>query len=241
MTNDSANTTTTTNNDKNTNILVYVIRGSQFSAKVLVGLDACNIKHHCKFVSLDETKRRNELPSGGILVPEMKVTYDRKDEVNVKDSEQILHWLDDNMNTSFFPTPLAPELSERVSNYTLAGFIYYYNWINNDGFNKVLPILIHGDSAFCGQGVVMETFALSQTRYYGTGGTIHIVINNQIGFTNHKIEDNRSSLYCTDIAKMVEAPIFHVNVNEPEAVVNICKFAVQYRMKFNINNFHIQQ
>ncbi|WP_018299563.1 2-oxoglutarate dehydrogenase E1 component [Fangia hongkongensis] len=99
--------------------------------------------------------------------------------------------------------------------------------------NKIMPILIHGDSAFCGQGVVMETFALSQTRYYGTGGTIHIVINNQVGFTTDKKEDNRSSTYSTDIAKMVEAPVFHVNADDPEAVVRVAALAMNYRMTFN--------
>ncbi|WP_440993956.1 2-oxoglutarate dehydrogenase E1 component [Cysteiniphilum litorale] len=97
---------------------------------------------------------------------------------------------------------------------------------------KVVPILIHGDSAFCGQGVVMETFALSQTRYYGTGGTIHIVINNQVGFTTDKIQDNRSSLYCTDIAKVVEAPVLHVNGDDPEAVLRVAGLAMDYRMMF---------
>lgn len=97
---------------------------------------------------------------------------------------------------------------------------------------KVVPILIHGDSAFCGQGVVMETFALSQTRYYGTGGTIHIVINNQVGFTTDKKQDNRSSLYCTDIAKVVEAPVLHVNGDDPEAVLRVAGLAMDYRMMF---------
>ena len=98
---------------------------------------------------------------------------------------------------------------------------------------KMVPLLMHGDSAFCGQGVVMETFALSQTRYYGAGGTIHIVTNNQVGFTTNKKEDNRSSTYCTDIAKMVEAPVFHVNADDPEAVVRVAQLAIDYRMTFN--------
>ena len=101
------------------------------------------------------------------------------------------------------------------------------------GKNQVIPIQIHGDSAFCGQGVVMETLALSQTRYFGTGGTIHIVVNNQVGFTTSKKEDNRSSLYCTDIAKMIECPIFHVNADDPEAVLKVSNIALDYRMKFN--------
>ncbi len=101
------------------------------------------------------------------------------------------------------------------------------------GYQQVLPIQIHGDSAFCGQGIVMETLALSQTRYYGTGGTLHIVINNQVGFTTNKREDNRSSLYCTDIAKMIECPIFHVNADDPEAVLRVTEIAMDYRMTFN--------
>ncbi|WP_150467507.1 2-oxoglutarate dehydrogenase E1 component [Francisella sp. SYW-9] len=100
--------------------------------------------------------------------------------------------------------------------------------------NKVLPILIHGDSAFCGQGIVMETFGFSLTEAYGTGGTVHLVVNNQVGFTtSSKFGINRSSNYSTDIAKMVDAPIFHVNGDDPEAVVRVADIALEYRMKFN--------
>ncbi|MCD6038851.1 MAG: sucA [Gammaproteobacteria bacterium] len=96
----------------------------------------------------------------------------------------------------------------------------------------VMPIQIHGDAAFAGQGVVMETFATSQARWFWVGGSIHIVINNQVGFTISDTRDSRSGLYCTDIAKMVQAPILHVNGNDPEAVFFVAQLAADYRMRF---------
>jgi 2-oxoglutarate dehydrogenase E1 component len=99
--------------------------------------------------------------------------------------------------------------------------------------SRVLPILVHGDAAFAGQGVVMETLQLSQARAFFTGGSVHIIINNQVGFTTSDPRDARSTMYCSDVAKMLETPIFHVNGDDPEAVVFVTRLALAYRQRFH--------
>ena len=102
----------------------------------------------------------------------------------------------------------------------------------DDVGDTVLPVLVHGDAAFAGQGVIMETLQLSQTRGFKTGGTVHIIVNNQIGFTMSDPQDARSTPYSSDVAKMIEAPIFHVNADDPEAVLFVTRLALDYRHTF---------
>ncbi|MGV8016621.1 MAG: multifunctional oxoglutarate decarboxylase/oxoglutarate dehydrogenase thiamine pyrophosphate-binding subunit/dihydrolipoyllysine-residue succinyltransferase subunit [Ignavibacteria bacterium] len=104
--------------------------------------------------------------------------------------------------------------------------------INDETKSKIIPVLIHGDAAFAGEGIVAETLNLSQLSGYSTGGTIHLIVNNQIGFTTPPV-DARSTVYASDVAKMIQAPIFHVNGDDPESCIWAAKLAYEFRMKFN--------
>ncbi len=120
-----------------------------------------------------------------------------------------------------------------IVNPVVAGSVYAHQVRRGaEGKDKVLAVLLHGDAAVAGQGVNQEMLNFAQTRGFGTGGTVHIVVNNQIGFTTSDPRDYRSSLYCTDIFKMSEAPIFHVNGDDPEAVALVTRIAVEFRQKF---------
>jgi len=131
------------------------------------------------------------------------------------------------LTLSFNPSHL------EIVNPVVVGSVYARQVRRGEGSkNKVLPILIHGDAAVAGQGVNQEMLNFAQTRGYGVGGTLHIVVNNQIGFTTSDPRDYRSGHYCTDIFKMIDAPIFHVNGDDPEAVALVTQIAMEYRQKF---------
>ncbi|UPG88542.1 2-oxoglutarate dehydrogenase E1 component [Luteibacter aegosomaticola] len=120
-----------------------------------------------------------------------------------------------------------------IVNPVVAGSVHARQGRRRDtALEKSLALLIHGDAAFAGQGVNMELLQMSQARGFAIGGTLHMVVNNQVGFTTSKREDSRSTLYCTDLAKMVNAPVFHVNGDDPEAVIQVTRLAYEFRKQF---------
>lgn len=122
-------------------ITIYALSGSQFAGKVLAALDARKIQHYVQFVSLDPNRRKKELPSGGELVPEMKVVLRKDTEPTiVQDSEAILHWLDDHFDTRFFPNKEASDLSVRASNKIVAGSVWYFNWVDQEGYDASMKM-----------------------------------------------------------------------------------------------------
>ena len=143
-------------------------------------------------------------------------------------------------------TPAGTEISLKLApnpshleavNPLVVGFCRASADAHYDGdYDKVMPILIHGDAAVAGQGIVYEVTQMAKLKGYETGGTIHFVINNQVGFTTD-YEDARSSIYCTDVAKIIDAPVFHVNGDDPEAVVFVAKMAAEFRQQFNRDVF----
>ncbi len=150
------------------------------------------------------------------------VKYHMGFSANVKAADRTVHVV-----LAFNPSHL------EIVNPVVAGSVRARQTHRSDATqDQVLPVLIHGDSAFIGQGVNMELFSMSQTRGFGVGGTVHVVVNNQVGFTTSNPHDTRSTLYCTDVAKMVNAPIFHVNGDDPEAVLFVARLAYDYRQKF---------
>jgi len=166
---------------------------------------------------------------------EGNVTWNKKYNYDVKYHQGF----SSDVNTETGPTHLAMAFNPshlEIVNPVVEGSVRSRQRLYNKksiSTTDVMPVLIHGDSAFAGQGVVMENFNMCQTRGYHTGGTIHIIVNNQIGFTTSHPKDMRSTLYCTEVARMVQAPIFHVNGDDPEACVFVAELAVQYRKKYH--------
>lgn len=146
---------------------------------------------------------------------------------NLKLNDNLMH-----LALGFNPSHL------EIVNPVIQGSVWARQVRRNDfAGDEVLPIIIHGDSALSGQGINMETLNMSQTRGYSTGGTVHVVVNNQVGFTTSDIRDVRSTYWCTDLAKMAECPVFHVNGNDPEAGYLATRLALAYRYKFHKDVF----
>ncbi|TAN46649.1 MAG: 2-oxoglutarate dehydrogenase E1 component [Methylococcaceae bacterium] len=170
-----------------------------------------------------------------VLFREFEGTADRAAQTSSGDVKYHLGYSSDVMSRGgivHLALAFNPSHLETISAVVLGSVRARQDRLGDNRLTEVLPVLIHGDASFAGQGIVMETLNMAETRAYSVGGAVHIVINNQIGFTTSRADEARSTPYCTDVAHMVQIPVFHVNADDPEAVLYVTQLALDYRMQF---------